>query len=166
MDLYQISLIGSMLIGIALMVYGLYINRKSADRDSADYPGSADFSFVAASAEEVAKTSDELHEISNLIFEELESKHNELLGLYEIINKKKREFDKFGERKSVSRNTYEEVTPIIKEGVKTATFAVSTANIRKVRQLHQEGYAVDEIVETLGIGLNEVKLMLDLSKIR
>jgi|GEM_PF-2354809 len=169
--IYQIALISSMLVGVGLMAYALFIGRKSIDDD--DRLNHSDgWSFAAASDEESAKMEGELHEISNHIFEELETKHNELLALYKLVDKKKKELDstyeakpEYNGAKPEYRKPYEELVPD-GSGGKTANFAVSTANIRKVRQLQQEGFSIDEISNELGIGKNEVKLMLDLGKIR
>jgi len=43
---------------------------------------------------------------------------------------------------------------------------LSSPNIRKVRQLHQDGMSLEDTAKALGIGKGEVKLMLDLGKIK
>ena len=162
--IYQIALISSMLVGVGLMAYALFVGRKSDD--GSDQLDTEDWNFAAASNEEVAKTTGELSEISNQIFEELEVKYNELLALYKLVDKKKKELDSTYDAKLEYQKQYEELQSSGLAGGKAANFAVSTANIRKVRQLQKEGFSVDEIASELEIGKNEVKLMLDLGKIR
>ena len=168
MTIYQIILIISMLAGVGLMGYALFISIKQADDE--DITDAEELGYItAASAKEAATTTAEFQDISNHIFEELEAKHNELLELYKLVEKKKKELEELSSVKAAQpeyRKAYEELPSASSQGGKTANFAVSTANIRKVRKLQHDGLSTDEIAKELGIGHNEVKLMLDLSKIR
>jgi len=165
--IYQVSLIGSMLVGFGLMAYAVIVSRKQ-DEEGGDhgYSQARELYFGDASANEIAKTVGEFEEISNYIFEEMEGKHNELLELYALIDKKKKELDELHTVKPVHRRAEEEAASTIISDGEAANSALSTINIRKARRLQEDGLSVDDIAENLGVGKKEVKFMLDLSKIR
>ena len=166
--LYQVTLVSMLVLGVGLMAYAMISGRRADEEDEMPYGrvNAEAMDFVAASVDKVTKTKAEFQEISNHIFEEMEARHNELLDLYELVDKKKQEIDESYAINPEERRTYTGFDAREAGSPKHANPTVSTANIRKVRQLQQEGYSVSEIARSLGIGKSEVNLMLDLSKIR
>ena len=165
--IYQIALIVSVIVGIGLIIYSIYIYRNESDKGTSGYFETANtLKFMEASIDEIDKTMDELHDVSKQIFEEMESKYKELLLLYSLIEEKKKELAELHSIKPTDYKPGETLTSASSEDEELPSFALSSPNIRKVRQLQQEGLSLEDTAKRLGIGKGEVKLMLDLGKIK
>jgi len=171
--LFQIALVISMIVGIGLIVYSVYIYRSDDKGGATGYFETANtLKFLESSINEIDKTMDELNETSKHIFEEMEDKYKELLLLYSLIDEKKKEI---ADLHSVKPTDYKPGATLItpeqpksgpQEDKEPPSAALSSPNIRKVRQLQEEGLSLEDTAKKLGIGKGEVKLMLDLGKIK
>ena len=164
---YQIILIASMVMGIGLIGYALYIYNRAEDKGTTGYFETANtLKFLESSIEEIDKTMDDLHETSKHVFEEMESKYKELLLLYSLIEEKKKEL---ADMYSIKPTDYKPGVTLVPKDPDTGelpAISLSSPNIRKVRQMHQEGISLEDTAKQLGIGKGEVQLMLDLDKIK
>ncbi|MCL2852762.1 MAG: hypothetical protein FWE20_06990 [Defluviitaleaceae bacterium] len=166
--IYQVSLIASMVVGIGLVVYSIFIySRADGGKGTSGYFETANtLKFMESSIDEIDKTMDELHETSKHIFEEMENKYKELLLLYSLIEEKKKELADLHSIKPTDYKPGETLKTASPEADELPAIALSSPNIRKVRQLQQEGLSLEDTAKRLGIGKGEVKLMLDLGKIK
>ena len=166
--LYQVVLITSMVIGIGLVAYSILIySRADGAKNTTGYFETANtLKFMEASIDEIDKTMDELHETSKHIFDEMEGKYKELLLLYSLIEEKKKEVANLHSIKPTDYKPGETLTTGRSETDELPVMTLSSPNIRKVRQLQEEGLSLEDTAKRLGIGKGEVKLMLDLGKIK
>ncbi|MCL2618262.1 MAG: hypothetical protein FWD98_04310 [Defluviitaleaceae bacterium] len=189
MDTFQIALIVSMVVGIALIAYSIYLYSTATgekDSNSGYFETANTLKYLETSIDEIDKTMDELHDTSKHIFEEMENKYKDLLLLYSLIEDKKKELAgiystkptdyKPGETLAASAEepaaAPKQAAAAPEQAEETAAAdeapanALSSPNIRKVRQMQEEGLSLEDTAKKLGIGKGEVKLMLDLGKIK
>jgi hypothetical protein len=113
---------------------------------------------INASIAEVDGAIEELNKTARAIFDELEEKHQELLFLYSMADKKKAVGAANGtEGRSVLVSSSASQTKISRKEAKNP-------KLGKIRNLYDQGMSEDEIAKTLGIGVGEVKLILSLGK--
>ncbi len=113
--------------------------------------------------EEIDKTMDELNNTSKAIFAELEEKYQELLFLYSLIDEKKNEVANLYKNTDFkikdSQNEMPEV--VIKEAK-----VFKNPRLKEIEELKNQGLSISEIAKKLNIGQGEVKLILELEKVR
>jgi len=187
-----ISLIISIVLffmGLIVFVFG-YIGRYELVKDG--YIEESDLSKVTKEKEELSlkvdeadKVLQELNKFSTYISKELDTKHKELLFLYQMIDEKQESFTK--NEKEVNKRTKkitlqeknieedkkqtetnrkeEQKFTTINEELKVKNILKSNQTMQeKVQALHCAGKSIDEIASTLRKGKNEIRLMIGVGK--
>lgn len=169
--MYQVLLIGSMLVGVGLIIYSLVLYSRSeaeASGSASNYFEAANtMKFVEASLEEIEKTMDELGEASKYVFEEMDKRYQELLILYSLIDQKKKEMGEvYAMRPTSSQAAVAPEKPQSTRGEFAESKASASPHIHKVRKLQEQGVSVEDTAKKLGIGKSEVQLLRDIGQSR
>ena len=174
--LFLIISISLFFIGLIIFIFG-YIGKYELIKEG--YIETSNLSKFTKEKEEISLKIDEadkvlreLNKFSTYISKELESKHKELLFLYQLIDEKQESLKK-SEVKNENNVLKEEKKRIVEE-LKPVEITTTTQhdNIlktcqtiqEKVQFLYRTGKSIDEIARTLNKGKNEIRLMIDMGK--
>ncbi len=169
MELFQVAVLISVIIGIIIVVVSLvFIKDQDGKVETADYGINTENTLKAIneSVSEAEKVLDELDKTSVDVFNELNEKYQELLFLYSMVDEKKVEIA--GKVDVAAAG----VPPKSQQGyVPKGTIGNSVMNIFnkerfiQVSELLNSGLSHEQVAKKLGIGVGEVKLILDLGRI-
>ncbi len=179
MDLFQAVLFASIIVGILLLVFALFLftvdNKNSPNQY---FEASNTIRALETSVEEIEKTMDELNATAKTIFDELDGKYNELLFLYQLIDAKKTETAQTyhlteaagsgGKLKAGNgRKAQAFQAESLQQGpLKQDSKAMDNPRLKEILALKNEGMTVSDIAQKLDMGQGEVKLILELGKVR
>ncbi|TCT15072.1 hypothetical protein EDC18_104222 [Natranaerovirga pectinivora] len=170
--------------GCILIAISFFIKSKDSNKNKVQNESTDVFDTIKESEhnseinrEETTQKLLAINEYSDFVLEEIEKKHKELLFMYQLINEKEKKVNQTPNLKNLNVDDLKEpvekileikkeVTEVKKEMTyQSVTMAQGvTNNNQVVLQLFNEGKDVKEIAKALGIGIGEVKLVLDLFK--
>lgn len=129
---------------------------------------------IKVKMEEADKTLTELNKFSTYISDQLESKHKELLFLYELIDEKQTKLKVEEENltmktKEIDDKIEKEMSNIKKQSktkdTKKKIVSKPTMSVReKICNLYKTGKTIEEIAKEMKKGKGEIRLMLDVDK--
>jgi small-conductance mechanosensitive channel len=120
-----------------------------------------------------------INEYSDFVLQEIEKKHKELLFMYQLINEKettvkqnKQEQTAMDTKDTENNNVEEEKYQHEQRKEKLETLKQMVQqdvednlnNNHQILSMYQNGHTIKEIAKTLGLGIGEVKLVIDLFK--
>jgi len=176
MDFFQLLMIIALAIGGILVLFSVFNFRGKQDDAPADYAIAVEerlaqnLTAYQSSVSEAGEAISELNQVSNTVFKEFDSKYQELLFLYNLIEEKKQEL---GDIKSapagvgaVSDVPKAAIKPdyIVDDLAKRAANPKSPINPKyaHVLELAGQGMDADKIAQQLNMGKGEVMLILNL----
>jgi len=193
MDLVQILLLLTAIIGIFLMVFTLVKLKIEDDKPSDSYFETGNsIKAINSSLDEAEKAVEELNKFAQSVLTDIDTKYQELLFVYNLIDEKKSELKGYGGRGGAGGDTVK-VLPFTKrtDSIVSETLAgisrkrdaslasTSAAGVRpttrkadihpkhrEIVSLHESGMSVTDISKKLDMGQGEVKLILELAKAR
>lgn len=113
--------------------------------------------------EDANKMTEDLNKLAKGIFMELDSKYEELLIIYKLIDEKKKEYETNNNSKEemeleYSTNKKTEVEQIL-------TFSNNEEKVELICKLYDIGMKNEEIAKKINVGIREVNLILDIRKV-
>lgn len=160
MDIIQISLFVAIILGIGLVIFSLLtFSNQSNNKNFGDYEIENSMKALNTSLEEVDSAMLELDKMSKTIFEELDTKYQELLFLYTLIDEKKKEV---AEIYSTQKFPQKEIVTSVDKDSNT----YKNPKLHEINNLLNEGLSISEIAKELNMGQGEVKLIIGLGKVR
>ncbi|HCC08285.1 MAG TPA: hypothetical protein DEP72_09045 [Clostridiales bacterium] len=192
----MLSLIISIVLffmGLIVFIFG-YISKYELVKDG--YIEESNLSKVTKEKEELSlkvdeadKVLQELNKFSTYVSKELDTKHKELLFLYQMIDEKQESLakkekevvkktkkvtlDEKNEERSIKENKQkteanekeEHQFTTINDELKVKNILKGNQTIQeKIQALHNAGKSIDEIASTLRKGKNEIRLMIGMGK--
>lgn len=160
MDVIQISLFVAIILGIGLVIFSLLtFSNQSNNKSFGDYEIENSMKALNTSLEEVDSAMLELDKMSKTIFEELDTKYQELLFLYTLIDEKKKEV---AEIYSTQKLPQKEIVTSVDKDSNT----YKNPKLHEINNLLNEGLSISEIAKELNMGQGEVKLIIGLGKVQ
>ena len=156
MPFFQVVLFVCILIGIALVLFSLYLFIKRADDPHTQTPNAAEtVTAIESAVRQIDQSMEELNDITKVLFDELNEKHQELLFLYALIDGKKTET-------AAQYTSKIDKIPHKKQKSSPKARLIENPRWRQIQALLAEGLPVSEIAKKLEMGQGEVKLMIEL----
>jgi len=161
MDLFQIILLASLIVGISLVVISMFIFNRENKNTALDYlERSNTIKEIDASIRELDNKLDEFDSLSSAAFDELDEKYQEILFLYNLLDEKKKELaDILSAENKLQRRSVS-----IKQGDGPRVSNYSNPRAKQILELKDQGLTVTDIARQLNLGKGEVRLMIELSK--
>ena len=146
MDFFLFIMALMVVVGIALLIYSMVNFHGAADKAAA----TADImnlesklAHITSSVNEADEAYNSLSRMSQDVLQEFESKYQELLFLYRLVDEKQQDA---------------EVKPVSKAPDKASI----NPRFDKILQMYRDGMGVDDIAKELGMGKGEVGLIINL----
>lgn len=164
--IFNVLIFISIVVGIGLIVFSVInFNPKEEGLDSFNTNLDTDRALekLAISINDADNAIDELSKLSQNIFDEINTKYQELLYLYSFIDEKQKELSLNYEKVdlSVSNDLH-----ILGESNSQSTVTNLNNKHKEILSLYNKGMSVSEIAKALNLGQGEVKLIIDLGKDR
>ncbi len=162
----QIVLLVSVILGICLIIYSLIMFKREQSGASIAAPENT-ARAIDISIEEMERTMEEFSSMASDAFIQMEQKYQELLFLYSLIDEKKKEvaalyseaplesYTKGSLKNSQSNNKSQPEERVI-----------VNPKLEEITRLMSSGQSVAEVAKSLNMGQGEVKLILELGKVR
>lgn len=148
------------LFGIGIIIFSFFIDKIGQDKNRFEV-NDEHYEEYGARIEELNQKILDINEYTEFMKRELDSKHRELLFLYQLIREKNKEMESYihlhGSKELEDELSMEEELKIEQE------LKVSNNN-EMILQLSKKGYSIQEIAQILDIGKGEVKLVIELYK--
>lgn len=166
MDLFQVVLFVSIVIGIFLIMFSLFIISSETKKEPDNFlQENNTIKALDASIVEIDRTMEELNTTSSAILEEIDEKYHELLFLYTLIDEKKNELaDIYKGGASSPKDASKQKERALKAA--PAQKAFENPHMQEILLLRDQGTAISDIAKRLNMGQGEVKLILELGKLR
>ncbi len=185
MDVFQIVLFISIIIGIFFIIISLFLFNSDKNNTSEYFEASNTFKALDVSISEIDKAMEELNDTSKYIFKEIEEKYQELLFLYSLIDEKKNEIADIYKTKYTDEKIEKPVVDNLKDiytkiniehrnspntakesllKIKQKNKIAESPYFNEIVAFSKEGFSVSEIAKKLNIGQGEVKLILNLER--
>ena len=149
------AIIGVLLAIVAFVLH--LVTRKADNRSSLAVDQAANAALM------------EINRTSQLVLDELNTKHQELLFLYQLLDEKKKDIDA-GNAQTIVAAPLAPVTLIAPAKITPAKKIVRKIHSRpahpkyeKIKELQSSGLTVAEIAQQLEMGKGEVKLFINLA---
>jgi chromosome segregation ATPase len=169
--IYEAVTIIFLIAGMAIVISSYYLdsNKRKEKKIQDKNKREEDYEEYGARIEELNKKILELNEYYEFMKGEMDSKHKELLFLYQIINDKSKEINNLEVKAKAEYKDQVvcEVNNDTAEAVLEEMIANQTEHKnskKRIINLSEQGYSVKEIARMLDIGQGEVKLVLNLFK--
>ena len=165
MTLFQLDFFIFMLI-LMLVVGGFCVLVASsgfskADKDSTDEFIESKLDVLGNSVNEADEAISELNDMSRSVFKEFDSKYQELLFLYNLIDEKQK--GALNEMAAVPAVAVVPAPPLAAEAHIAAPVVASiNPKFTKVLEMHRNGKSVEEIAIEMDMGKGEIGLILTL----
>jgi hypothetical protein len=148
LDFFMVMLILMLVAGGSFVLLAI-LGFKKSETEQADSILSDKLDVLGSSVTEVDEAISELSDMSKNVFKEFESKYQELLFLYNLIDEKEKRIEALG--------TMQVAGPL--ENTKKPDINPKFAN---VIEMHHTGKTVEEIARELDMGKGEIDLILTL----
>jgi len=184
-SILQIVLFIAISIGIGLVVFALFkfsATKKENDSDDSASVNSKELENaikdINKTKEEIDKTMEEFSELTGSVFREIDEKYHELLFLYTLMDDKKTEIDNFYKESkqstpSTSMPVQRNLSPEHQISQKATQekkikerATISNPKLDQIIELEKLGLSLSEIAKKLDMGQGEVKLILELGRVR
>lgn len=157
-------------IGIIIIIYSVI---KKENNDSDDYfEAEISNNMLKSVSDEFDSAIEQINKLSESVFEEFEEKYQELLFLYQMVDDMKSEIDRkthssdeYIKQSRKDNNLYEKNNDERSSGTNINRI-YNNPNLEKIKELQKQGLSVSEISKALGIGQGEVKLIMELGRVR
>lgn len=154
--MYEGLTITLIFFGIGIILFSFFRDKMIQDRNELEEKNTH-YEEYGARIEELNQKILEINEYTEFMKSELDSKHKELLFLYQLIRERNKEMEP-SEPFIVSNESIEVEKKEDIEEIK------SSNNNEMILQLSKKGYRIEEIAQILDIGKGEVKLVIELYK--
>lgn len=147
-------LIASICVGFALIIFSLF-NKKDKIEDTDNfYDIEAINELVNKLMEDADLAVNQINDLANDIFQEFEEKYQQMLFLYQLIDDKIQSMESKVDKEV--DNSYES----------SFDYNYSNPKLNEIKEMYQKGMSISEISKTLDMGQGEVKLIMELGKMR
>lgn len=161
MTVYEGLTLGTVVVGILFVIIGFTYNRTKQVMAEGD--AALEDETFRKQIHLVNEKVLELNDYHNFVKEEIESKHKELLFLYQMIGEKEKKIKEI--QLAIERLQIDLVSPP-EESDNTAPKEATSSGVKQINRriiaLKDQGYDAKEIAQILGIGRGEVELVLNL----
>ena len=183
MDIIQILLIITAAVGLFLMI--LTVLRLKDSRQGSDYFETGNsIKAINSSLDEAERAANDLSKFAESVMNDIDSKHKELLFIYNLIDEKKTETASlYSAKNTPPRTNNAKQTSLPQDSLQTVKNNIPAqpkksdipAQSKKsdIHPKHKEiiteynnGRSVAEIAKSLNMGQGEVKLIIELAKAR
>ena len=166
MDFFQWILILCLIVGAIFVLYSIVNFHGKAQKEDEQEGGLASaeallaekLSAYQSSVVEADEAISELNDVSRSVFKEFDSKYQELLFLYNLIEEKKQELNQ-PIAAPIRAVPPSKVSYIVDDSTKKSAINPKFAH---VLELSRKGMNVDEIARQLDMGKGEIALILNL----
>jgi DNA-binding NarL/FixJ family response regulator len=172
MTIYEGITITLVIIGLILIVWSFFIGDNEKNPNNINEL--EDYEEFKSRVEDINQKILDLNEYSEFAKSELDSKHRELLFLYQLINEKQKEIAQNG-AESINKNIFindkvndNKKIQDYKKSVKSTDAELIAGELdsenhnKRIIELSEQGYSISEIAKLLDIGQGQVKLVLNL----
>ena len=164
MDFFVYVLIVMMVIGACLVVYGAFFgNKKEGSAEEVDelVTLAQKLNSLESTVFEADEAANILDDMTKSVFKEFDSKYQEMLFLYNLIDEKQKKLVGAGQKVDV-------VAGISSKPLEKGTIALQNQKITinpkyaNVLELNDKGKSIEEIARQLNMGKGQVALILNL----
>lgn len=154
--IFSVLILISVIVGIGLIVFSV-INFNPINQDKKVETADTDLTIkkLEVTINDADNAIEELSKMSKNIFDEINSKYQELLYLYSLIDEKHKEINFYYEKTDVNVLSNKDFISVLNS---------NNPKHKQIRDLNIMGMSVSEIAKHLNLGQGEVKLVLELGK--
>ncbi len=163
----QITLVIVLIIGIIIVLYSYFDLKKETKIEPIKKNDDEMFDILNLTIDEANKSNEDLNKLASDIFSELDSKYEELMVVYKLIEEKVEDVN-IKEKVEINKitNTNKIDPSDIKDDIVSNLQNTIKTNRKKdeVLELYKQGFDYDDIAKKLNLGKREVRLIIDFSE--
>lgn len=159
MILVNVVLIILLCVGFVFIVIGV-LKKETKDNDEFFIEAGQSIKLVKDAVKDADDAVEQLNSLTEDMLNEFDEKYQELIFLYQLIDDMKNL-----ESKDYNSDFYENDNNM-KKSNKKYNNTINNPKLKEIIKLHEEGKSISEISKSLNIGQGEVKLIMELNKVR
>lgn len=160
MILVNVVLIILLCVGFVFIVIGV-LKKETKDKDEFFIEAGQSIKLVKDAVKEADDAVEQLNSLTEDMLNEFDEKYQELIFLYQLIDDMKN----LESNKDYNSDFYENNNDMKKDNKKYNN-TINNPKLKEIIKLHEEGKNISEISKSLNIGQGEVKLIMELNKVR
>ncbi len=159
MILVNVVLIILLCVGFVFIVIGV-LKKETKDNDEFFIEAGQSIKLVKDAVKDADNAVEQLNLLTEDMLNEFDEKYQELIFLYQLIDDMKNL-----ESKDYTSDFYENNNDMKKDNKKYNN-TINNPKLKEIIKLREEGKNISEISKSLNIGQGEVKLIMELNKVR
>ncbi len=159
MILVNVVLIILLCVGFVFIVIGV-LKKETKDNDEFFIEAGQSIKLVKDAVKDADNAVEQLNLLTEDMLNEFDEKYQELIFLYQLIDDMKNL-----ESKDYNSDFYENNNDMKKDNKKYNN-TINNPKLKEIIKLREEGKNISEISKSLNIGQGEVKLIMELNKVR
>ena len=159
MILVNVVLIILLCVGFVFIVIGV-LKKETKDNDEFFIEAGQSIKLVKDAVKDADNAVEQLNLLTEDMLNEFDEKYQELIFLYQLIDDMKNL-----ESKDYNSDFYENFNDMKKDNKKYNN-TINNPKLKEIIKLREEGKNISEISKSLNIGQGEVKLIMELNKVR